>query len=160
MASTKGIQEVNILCNCIAKTGVSLCVGYPGPLLGPTPLNHIRPYTHLRVPVLGLLVVGQAHHLPRGVEADVDLETGVTRALPALPPAAERAVDVPHDGGVHDHAPRLLCPYTAEEEGRKEGYSEWWIGFARTWALWMSSPAPGLTPALRVTTDGRICLGP
>jgi len=74
---------------------------------------------YLRVVVLGLLVVGQAHHPPRGVEADVHLETGVPGALPALCSTAEGAVHVPHDGGVHDDAPRLLRPHAEEKKKKK-----------------------------------------
>lgn len=71
---------------------------------------------YLRIAVLRFLIVQQSDHLPRGVEADVDLETGVTGAFPALCPAAVWAVHIPHDGGVHDSAAGLVRPYAVDKE--------------------------------------------
>lgn len=48
---------------------------------------------YLRVAVLRLLVVQQQQHPAGGVEADIDLQTRVAGAPPALGPAAVRAVD-------------------------------------------------------------------
>lgn len=70
---------------------------------------------HLRVAVLCLLVVQQSHHLSCGVEADVDLETGVTGTLSTVHPTAVRAVNIPHDGRVHNSAANLICPYAVEK---------------------------------------------
>lgn len=65
---------------------------------------------YLRVAVLRLLVVKQSDDLPRGVEADVDLQTRVTGTLPALCSTAVRTVHIPHNGAVHDGAARLVRP--------------------------------------------------
>lgn len=70
---------------------------------------------YLRVAVLRLLVVKQSNDLPRGVEADVDLQTRVTGALPALCSTAVRTVHIPHDGAVHDSAARLVRPDTVQK---------------------------------------------
>jgi len=70
----------------------------------------------LGVDFLRLLVVQQAHHLSRGVEAHEDLETGVTGTRPALGSTAVRTVHVAHDGGVHDGAAVLVRPHAVAKE--------------------------------------------
>lgn len=57
----------------------------------------------------------QSHHLSCGVEADVDLETGVTGTLSTVHPTAVRAVNIPHDGRVHNSAANLIRPYAVEK---------------------------------------------
>lgn len=71
---------------------------------------------YLRVAVLRLLVVQQQQHPASGIEADIDLQTRVAGAPPALGPAAVRAVDQPDHGGVEDGAADLVRPHTAEQE--------------------------------------------
>lgn len=71
---------------------------------------------YLRVAVLRLLVVQQQQHPAGGVEADIDLQTRVAGAPPALGPAAVRAVDQADHGGVEDGAADLIRPHAAEQE--------------------------------------------
>lgn len=75
---------------------------------------------YLRVAVLRLLVMQQLQHPAGGVDADVDLQTRVAGAPPALGPTAVRAVDQPDHGGVEDGAAGLVRPHTAEQERQSE----------------------------------------